>query len=137
MSLMRIQGADCNELSLACCPNLRKIALSLAHEEPVRPSKFVEKCLSTITSTQLSKVSLRMRSDIPISGPADSSSALWDPLDMILHNLAGKYESRCEGDKMLVELVDVNLDPSEVWSFFRRYRERGILRVHLQCDLVS
>jgi len=61
--------------------------------------------------------------DIPIPGPADSSPALWDPLDIILCNLAGKYQPRYEGDKMLVELVDVNSDPSEVGSFLRRYRE--------------
>jgi len=78
-----------------------------------------------------------MRTDIPVSGPADSSSALWEPLDIILYNLAGKYESRYEGDKMLVELVDVNPDPSEVGSFLWRNRERGTLRVHQRCDSVS
>jgi len=56
---------------------------------------------------------------------------------MILYNLAGKYESRYEGDKMLVELVDVNLDLSGVGSFLWRYRERGTLQVHQQCDSVS
>jgi len=88
-------------------------------------------------STQLSKVSLCMRTDTPVSGPADLSSVLWEPLDIILYNLAGKYESRYGGDKMLVELVDVNPDPSDVWRFLWRYRERGTLRVHRQCDLFS
>ena len=83
-------------------------------------------------------MSLRMRTDIPISRPADSSSAsLWESLDIILYNLAGKYESRYEGDTMLVELVDMNLDLSEVWSLLRRYRERGTLRVRRQFYLVS
>ena len=78
-----------------------------------------------------------MPMDIPIPGPAAESSALWDPLDIILYNLARKYQPRYEGDKMLVELVDVNSDPSEFGSLLWRYRERGTLRVHLQCDSVS
>ena len=112
----------------------------MLYEEPVRPAKFVEKCVSTITSTQLSKVSLRMEEvDIAaaIFESANSSSALWEPLDVILYNLAGKYESQYEGDKMLVEVVDVDSDPSEVWSLLRRYRERGTLRVHEEWDSVS
>ena len=67
----------------------------------------------------------------------DSSSALWDPLDIILYKIAGKYQPQYEGDKMLVELEGVNPDPSDVGNFLRRYWERRTLRVHLQCDSVS
>ena len=136
MSLTLVQDADCNGLSLACCPRLRKIALSLAHGKPVRPCRFVKKCLSTITSSQLSRVSLRMRADSPIFRDPESTYGLWDPIDPILYDLAGKYQPRYEGDKMVVELMDVNPDPSEAGSFLRRYRERGTLRVHRQCDLI-
>jgi len=51
--------------------------------------------------------------------------ALWNPLDIILYNLTGKYRPRYEGDKRLVELVDVNSDPPEAGNFLWRYRERG------------
>ena len=48
---------------------------------------------------------------------------MWEPLDITLYNLAGKYQPQYEGDGILVELVDVNPDPSEVGSFLWRYRE--------------
>ena len=57
-------------------------------------------------------------------------------MDPIFYNLARRYQPRYEGDKMVVELMDVNPDPSEVKSFLWRYRERGTLRVHPQCDLI-
>ena len=126
---MQIQDAECDGLSLTCYLNLYTIVLSLGHEKPVRPCRFVEKCLSTITSSQLCKVSLRRRTDIPICASADWSSTLWNPLDIILYDLAGKYQPRYEGDKMLVELVDVNVDLSEVDGFLWRYKERGTFRV--------
>ena len=50
---------------------------------------------------------------------------LWDPLDIILYNLVGKYRPRYEGDRMLVELVDVTLDASEADKFLAS--ERGTL----------
>jgi len=56
--------------------------------------------------------------------------ALWDSLDIILYNLAGKYRPQYEGEKMLVGLVDVRPDPSKAGDFLRRYRERGNLRVN-------
>ena len=55
--------------------------------------------------------------------------ALWDHLDIILYNLAGKYRPRYEGDKMLVELVDIDLDPFGAGIFLWIYRERGTLQV--------
>jgi len=54
---------------------------------------------------------------------------LWGSLDIILHNLAGKYQPRNGGDRMLVKLWGVNLDPSEAGILLWRYRERGILKV--------
>jgi len=57
-------------------------------------------------------------------------------MDPILYNLAGKYKPQYEGDNMVVELMDVNPGPSEAESFLWRYKERGTLRVHLQCDLI-
>ena len=66
---------------------------------------------------------------MPDFGPPFSNPALWDPLDIILCNLAGKYRPRYEGDRMLVELVDVNSDPSGAKNLLWRYRERGTLRV--------
>ena len=44
----RIQDADCDGLSLACCPNLRRISLSwyTYHYHPPPSCQFVEKCLS-------------------------------------------------------------------------------------------
>ena len=125
--LMEIQDAECDGFSLACCPNLRKITLSLSHEKPPRPCQFVEKCLSTITSTRLSEVSLRLRTDLYAYVPSRLNLELWDPLDIILYNLAGKYRPEYEGDKMQVELVNVNPYPSEA-GFLWRYRERGIWR---------
>ena len=65
-------------------------------------------------------------------GLAGVELILWDPLDIILWNLAGKYRPRYEGDKMLVELVDVYLGGSEAERFLWRYRERGALRVNLE-----
>ena len=96
---------------------------------PTQPSKFVEKCLSTITSNQLSEVSLCLLGDIPELSPPAPNSAQWDPLDIILYDLAGKYRPRYEGDRMMVELVNVNPDLSEAGHFLWRYRERGTLRV--------
>ena len=62
--------------------------------------------------------------------PPCPNPAPWDPLDVILCNLAGKYRPRYEGDRMLVKLVDVNPDPSEVENLLWRYREKGTLRVN-------
>jgi len=78
-----------------------------------------------------------MRADFPVFSPPGLTYGLWDPMDLILYNLAGKYQPQYEGDKMLVELADVNPDASEAGSFLRRYRERGTLRMHWQCDSVS
>jgi len=47
-----------------------------------------------------------------------------------LYNLAGKYRPHYKGDEMLVELVDVNPDPSEAGKLLWRYRERGTWRVN-------
>ena len=55
---------------------------------------------------------------------------MWDSLDIILCNLAVKYRPQCEGEKMLVGLVDVHPDPSKAENFLRRFRERGNLRVN-------
>ena len=57
--------------------------------------------------------------------PPSLNLSLWDSLDTILYNLARKYRPRYEGDKMLVELMDVNLDPSDAVDFLWRFRERG------------
>jgi len=65
---------------------------------------------------------------VPVLGPLHL--ALWDPLDIILYNLAGKYQPRYEGDKMLVGLADVRLDPSKIENFLWRYKGRGGLRVN-------
>ena len=127
MLFMQVQDADYNGLSLACCPNLREIDLLLGTD---RPCQFVEKCLSTITSTQLSKVSLRLLRIITIFRSPCSNLALGDALDIILHNLAGKYQPCCEGDKMLVEVVDENPDHSEAANFMWRYRQKGDWRVN-------
>jgi len=82
--------------------------------------------LSTITSTQVSEVSLGAigrKHD-----PGDPGSELWsgDSLDT-LYNLAGQYRSRHEGDKMLVNYENENIRDAD--SFLWRYRERGILRL--------
>ena len=71
-----------------------------------------------------------MRMDIPFSRSPGPIFGLWDPMDLILHDLAEKYQLRYEEGKMLVELVDANPDPSEAGSFLYRYREGGTLRVH-------
>jgi hypothetical protein len=129
-SCKQAQDADCDGLSLACCPNLRRIVLPLVQAQPIRPGQFIEKCLSTVTSTQLSEVALRLqRVTHDIFGPSGLNLALWDSLDIILYHLAGKYRPRYEGDKMLVELVDVYVDPSEAGNFLGRYSQRGTWRV--------
>jgi len=61
--------------------------------------------------------------------PCDPNLALWDPLDNVLYDLAGKYQPRYEGDNMVVKLVDVYPDLSGSKDFLWRYRERGTLRV--------
>jgi len=124
--LMYIQDADCAGLSLACCPNLRTIGLSFGYERPARPCQFIEKCLSTVTSTQLSKVKLSSSTVMPDCFRPGLDLSLWDSLDVILYNLAGQYRPQCEGGKMLVEL-DVDVDYSGVELFLRRFRERGTL----------
>ena len=85
--------------------------------------------VSTTTSTQLSKMSLHLPDNIAPFRLPGLNLALWDHLDIILYNLAGKYRPRYEGEKMLVGLVDVYLDPSKAEKFLWRYRERGTLRV--------
>jgi len=62
-----------------------------------------------------------------VSRPPGLSLALWDSLDIFLYNLAGKYQPQYEGDKMVVELAGMKLDPSEAGKFLWRYRERGDL----------
>ena len=101
----------------------------MGHEIPARSCKFVEKCLSTIRSIQLSEVSLHLLQDIPELSPLAPNSVQWDPLDIVLYNLAGNYQPRYEGDKMVVKLVDVYLDLSGSKDFLWRCRERGTLRV--------
>jgi len=129
VSLIVIQDADCSGLSLACCPNLRMISLSLDYDQPPRLCQFVEKCLSTITSTQLSKVKFTVLRHMPGFGGPSPDSSLWDSPDIILYNLAGQYQPRHEGDKMLVEFVYSNPAPCKTANFLRRYRERGTLRL--------
>jgi len=53
--------------------------------------------------------------------------SMWDSLDIILYNLAGKYQPQHEGDKMLVELAHVSAKPG---IFLRRCGERGILQMN-------
>ena len=62
--------------------------------------------------------------------PPGSNLVLWDPLDIILYNLAGKYRPWHEGDKMLVELVDTNPDHPEAGSFLWSYRQKRARRVN-------
>ena len=92
---------------------------------------MIKKCLSTISSTQLSEVTLRVSNMSPyrLTGV---DLMLWDYLDIVLYDLAGKYRSRYEGDKMLVELVDIYPGGSEAERFLWRYRERGTWRVILE-----
>ena len=112
-----------------CYPNLRTINLSLGDGQPPRPCQFVQECLSTITSTQLSEVTLSVSGIIPdLEAPGlDLSSS--DSLDTILYNLPGQYRPQHEGDKMLVKFTYVNQNLPETGNFLRRYRERGILRL--------
>ena len=71
-------------------------------------------------------MSLCLLRDPPDFRPPGSSFALWDPLDGILSDLAGKYQPRYEGDKMVVDLVDVNPDISGAVDFPWRYRGREL-----------
>ena len=125
MSLMQILGPNCDGLSLACCPNLHTISFSLDYEQLTEPFRFVKKCLSTVISTQLSKVSFTLSRSMP-----DFGLPPWDSLDMILYDLAGQYKPRHEGEKMLVELVYENKNPPEVENLLRRYSKRGTWRVN-------
>ena len=125
---MSVQDADCDGLSLACCPNLRTVKFEnyTYHYHPPPSCQFVEKCLSTITSTQLSEVTLEAFGHKSEHGPPDTESSSCDSLDIILYNLAGQYRPRHEGDKLLVNYESKNL--RDTGNFLWRFRERGILR---------
>lgn len=127
--LMLIQDGNCEGLSLLCCPNLRKIKLSLGSGHPAQPCEFIEKCLSTVTSTQLSEVVFDLPRDEPDFVPPGVGLSRWDSLDVILHKLAGQYRPQCEGDKMVVEFRNPYTTPSRARNFLPMYGERGTLRV--------
>jgi len=125
---MRAQDADCDGLFLACCPNLRTVKFDnyTYHDHPPPSCEFIEKCLSTITSTQLSEVTLEAFGHKFGLGSPGAESSSWDSLVIILYNLAGQYRPQHEGDKMLVNYKSKNLRDTE--NFLWRFRERGILR---------
>jgi len=128
-SLIVIQDADCSGLSLACCPNLRTISLLLDYDQPPQLCQLIEKCLSTVTSTQLSRVSFTVLRHMPGLGGPSPDSSLWESPDVALYNLAGQYQPRHKGDRMLVEFIHANPALCKTANFLRRYRERGTLRL--------
>jgi len=125
---MPVQDANCDGLSLACCPNLRtvKFYAHTFHRYPPPSCQFIEKCLSTITSTKLSEVTIEAFVCDDYARPPDPELSSWDSLDIILYSLAGQYRPRYEGDKMLVNYESKDLRDTE--NFLWRFRERGILR---------
>ena len=76
-------------------------------------------------------MSLSSPRDAADFSPPGLNLALWDPLDIILYNLAGKYRPRYEGDRMVVELGGVSPGIFEAENFLWRYRKRGTLQVIL------
>ena len=58
----------------------------------------------------------------------DSDASRWDPLDIVLYKLAGKYQPWHEGDKILVKYHDSRA--CDTRDLLWRYKERGTLRVN-------
>ena len=86
----------------------------------------MEKCLSTITSTKLSEVTIEAFGYGGYTESPGSELPSWDSLDTILHNLDGQYRPRHEGDKMLVKYESRDLRDTR--NFLWRFRERGVLQ---------
>ena len=127
--LMPIRGGNCEGLSLSCCPNLCKIALSLRDGSLGQSCEFVVKCVSTITSTQLSTVLFNLDEDLPYCSPPGEDLRWWNSLKIIMGKLVMQYQPRCEGDEMVVASWDPDAAPSQAKDFLWRDRERGTTQV--------